>query len=128
MALLGTRRGDGEITYSAQPVPGAAESVAVDIPSLTPEKRRAARRLRLEERKISRKVTADVNESRSNGARWIGRSSPRSRRLRKPRAPCKQAANPTPASDEAMSAEDPGSQNRISDGLVTWNRALRGRG
>lgn len=52
---------DGEITYSAQPVPGAAESVAVDIPSLTPELRRAARRLRLEERKISRTVTADVN-------------------------------------------------------------------
>lgn len=52
---------DGEVTYSAQPVPGASKSVAIDIPSLSPEQRRAARRLRLEERNASRQVTADVN-------------------------------------------------------------------
>jgi hypothetical protein len=49
---------DGEVTYSDAPQPGARESTAIEIRSLSPEQRRAARRLRAEEQAASAQAAA----------------------------------------------------------------------
>lgn len=49
---------DGEVTYGSQPEPGARESIAIDIPSLSPEQRRAALLLRRHEKALSAEVNS----------------------------------------------------------------------
>ncbi|MBW8078419.1 MAG: DUF4124 domain-containing protein [Gallionella sp.] len=56
---------DGEITYSAQPVPGARESTALKMESLTPEQRRAGLLLRRQEIGIAAGVDAQL-QAREN--------------------------------------------------------------
>lgn len=51
---------DGEITYSTQPAPGARESTVVDIPSMSPEQRRAALLLRRQDKALSAEVNAQL--------------------------------------------------------------------
>jgi len=51
---------DGKVTYSSLPVPGARESKAIDIESLTPEQRRASLQLRLQEKSLSAQVNAQL--------------------------------------------------------------------
>jgi len=51
---------DGEVTYSSLPVPGARESKAIKIQSLTPEQRRAGLLLLQQEKSLSAKVDAQL--------------------------------------------------------------------
>lgn len=48
----------GEVTYGSQPEPGARESIPIDIPSLSPEQRRAALLLRRHEKALSAEVNS----------------------------------------------------------------------
>ena len=58
---------NGEVTYSSQPVPGARESTAVDIESLSPEQRRAGLLLRRQDKALSAEVNAQLQ---SREAEW----------------------------------------------------------
>ena len=51
---------NGEVTYSSQPVPGARESTAIDIESLSPEQRRAGLLLRRQDKALSAVVNAQL--------------------------------------------------------------------
>ena len=56
---------DGEITYSAQPVPGARESTALKMETLTPEQRRAGLLLHRQENGLSAGADAQL-QAREN--------------------------------------------------------------
>lgn len=58
---------DGEVTYSSQPVPGARESAAVNIESLSPEQRRAGLLVRRQDKALSAQVNAQLQ---SREAQW----------------------------------------------------------
>ena len=49
---------DGEVTYSYEPQPGARESTAIEIRTLSPEQRRAMRRLHAQEHAASAQAAA----------------------------------------------------------------------
>lgn len=51
---------DGEVTYASQPAPGARESTTIDIPSMSPEERRAAMLMRRQEKSHSDEVNAQL--------------------------------------------------------------------
>lgn len=63
---------DGEITYSSQPVAGSRESEVLDIHTLSPEQRRAARVLRAQDKALSAQVNAELN-ARDNEWRRVDR-------------------------------------------------------
>lgn len=56
---------DGEVTYSSLPLPGAHESKAIEIESLSPEQRRAGVLLRRQDKILSAEVTASLQSLES---------------------------------------------------------------
>lgn len=58
---------DGETSYASQPAPGARESTAIDIPSMSPEQRRASQLLRRQDKALSDEVNARL---RSLESQW----------------------------------------------------------
>ncbi len=63
---------DGEVTYSARPLPGAREQTAIDSETLSPEERRASLLLRRAQSKIAADVAAQL-KSRENQWRQVDR-------------------------------------------------------
>jgi hypothetical protein len=57
----------GEVTYSARTQPDAVHTETIKIETLSPEERRAAKHLRLEEAKIERR---DIRNANALNARW----------------------------------------------------------
>lgn len=64
---------NGDVTYSSQPVPGARESTAVDIESLSPEQRRAGLLLLQQDKALSAQVSAQL-QSREAAWRKVDRN------------------------------------------------------
>ena len=60
---------DGEVIYSSQPVPGARESTAIEMESLSPEQRRAGLLLRRQDKALSAEVNARLQ---SREREWRG--------------------------------------------------------
>ncbi|HYL88573.1 MAG TPA: DUF4124 domain-containing protein [Burkholderiales bacterium] len=54
----------GEVVYSSAPVPGARESVPIEVDSLSPEQRRAALELRREDKALAAEIRAQESEWR----------------------------------------------------------------
>lgn len=52
---------DGEVTYASQPVPGARESIRIEVEALSPEQRRAALELRREDRALAADIRTREN-------------------------------------------------------------------
>lgn len=59
----------GEVSYASRPAPGARESTAIDIPSLSPEQRRASQLLRRQDKALSDEVNARLRSLESEWRR-----------------------------------------------------------
>jgi hypothetical protein len=60
---------DGDTSYASRPAPGARESTAIDIPSMSPEQRRASQLLRRQDKALSDEVNARLRSLESEWRR-----------------------------------------------------------